>query len=377
MKTLTAIAIIGLIVLGTVGSAFAVGIIDARIQQVTAARQNSNHPNVQLSCVMGLAIREYLADHHCVTQCPSGFHPTSFDQGLAPICMSSASEPVSIYDLSGLYVSADNGSTVYLVIADVPLARVLITNEANFNVNVWLPVSQPVLDRIVNIGPYSAWTLPRTTTDVATVGDFAGIFQILHIHPASADGFLRIPYPLCCWTQNKTITVGDDVGVSCEGLSERLVRIDFPDQILIFTRVQSVRNLTCPICLSGSTLIDAPRGQVNVRELVVGAMVWTLNAQGQRVSMPIAEVGKTRVTSIHQMVHVVLQDGRQLYVSPGHPTVDGRRFGQLKNGDSLDGSRVVLAELVPYDQSYTYDLLPAGDTGFYWANGILVASTLK
>src|SRR5712692_1497112 len=246
MKKLTAIAIIGLIVLGTVGSVFAVGIIDARIQQVTATRQNSNHPNVQLSCVMGAAIREYLSDHHCVTQCPSGFHPTSYDQGLAPICMSLANEPVSIYDLSGLYVSADNGSTVYLVIADVPLARVLITNEANFNINVWLHVSQPVLDRIVNLGPYSAWTLPRTTREVATIGDFAGIFQILRIHVASADGILRIPYPLCCWAQNKTITVGDDVGVSCGGLSETVVSIDFSDQILIFTRVQNVQKITCP-----------------------------------------------------------------------------------------------------------------------------------
>jgi hypothetical protein len=25
----------------------------------------------------------------------------------------------------------------------------------------------------------------------------------------------------------------------------------------------------------------------------------------------------------------------------------------------------------------TYDLLLAGDTGFYWANGVLLASTLK
>jgi hypothetical protein len=374
---LTAVAIIGLIVLGTVGSVFAIGVIDARIQQVIATRQNSTHPNVRLSCIMGIAARLYLADHHCVTQCPSGFQPISYDQGLAPICMSSTNEPVSIYDLTGMYVSADNGSTIYLVIADVPMARVLITGTANLNINLWLQVSQSVLDQIVNLGPYSAWTFPRTTTEVATIRDVAGIFQILQIHPTSADGLLRIPYPLCCWIQNKTITVGDDVGVSCAGLSERLVSIDFSDQILIFSRVQSVQTFSCPICLSGSTLIDTPHGQANVKELAVGMLVWTMNVQGQRVSMPIAELGKTQVTVVHHMVHVVLQDGRQLYVSPGHPTIDGRHFGQLKNGDSLDGSRVVLAELVPYDQSYTYDLLPAGDTGYYWANGILVASTLE
>jgi len=50
--------------------------------------------------------------------------------------------------------------------------------------------------------------------------------------------------------------------------------------------------------------------------------------------------------------------------------------GQLKTGDLLDNSIVVVAESVPYGQPYTYDLLPSGDTGFYWANGILVGSTL-
>jgi len=80
---------------------------------------------------------------------------------------------------------------------------------------------------------------------------------------------------------------------------------------------------------------------------------------------------------MHVMVHLILKDGRELYASPGHPTTDGRTLGQLKVGDSLDGSVVMVAQLVPYNQSYTYDLLPAGDTGFYWADGILIASTLK
>jgi hypothetical protein len=33
-------------------------------------------------------------------------------------------------------------------------------------------------------------------------------------------------------------------------------------------------------------------------------------------------------------------------------------------------------ELVPYAGDRTYDLLPAGPTGAYWANGILLSSTL-
>jgi len=48
----------------------------------------------------------------------------------------------------------------------------------------------------------------------------------------------------------------------------------------------------------------------------------------------------------------------------------------LAVGDELDRSRITLWELVPYSGSRTYDLLPAGPTGMYWANGILLASTL-
>jgi hypothetical protein len=31
---------------------------------------------------------------------------------------------------------------------------------------------------------------------------------------------------------------------------------------------------------------------------------------------------------------------------------------------------------VSYDGDATYDILPAGPTGFYWADGILMTSTL-
>jgi hypothetical protein len=37
----------------------------------------------------------------------------------------------------------------------------------------------------------------------------------------------------------------------------------------------------------------------------------------------------------------------------------------------------VSVERAAYGQPATYDVLPAGDTGFYWANGILLASTLS
>ena len=76
------------------------------------------------------------------------------------------------------------------------------------------------------------------------------------------------------------------------------------------------------------------------------------------------------------MVHLVLADGRELLVSPGHRTADGRPIGTLERGDSLDGSTITRWDLIPYVGEWTYDLLPAGATGRYWANGILLSSTL-
>jgi hypothetical protein len=47
----------------------------------------------------------------------------------------------------------------------------------------------------------------------------------------------------------------------------------------------------------------------------------------------------------------------------------------LKVGDTLDGGIIAAVTAVPYS-GYTFDILPEGGTGFYWANGILLKSTL-
>ena len=56
---------------------------------------------------------------------------------------------------------------------------------------------------------------------------------------------------------------------------------------------------------------------------------------------------------------------------------DGRPLGILRSGAVLDGARVVSAEREPYSGAATYDILPSGATGLYWANGVLLASTLR
>jgi len=132
----------------------------------------------------------------------------------------------------------------------------------------------------------------------------------------------------------------------------------------------------CPICLAAATLIATPRGEVRVTDIKAGMLVWTAAGDGSRIVALVTEVGSMVVPSGHLMVHVVLADGRELLASPGHRTADGRPLGSLAVGDELDGSKVKLWELVPYDGARTYDLLPAGPTGTYWANGILLSSTL-
>lgn len=151
--------------------------------------------------------------------------------------------------------------------------------------------------------------------------------------------------------------------------------IDGQAMVIIQQRKSTIA--TCPICLAEDTLIDTPAGAVPVQNLRLGMLVWTENAARLRVAQPVIQVGKTVVPSTHKVVHLVLADGRELWVSPGHPTADVRFVGQLQAGDSLDSSIIRSAALVTYTGYATYDLLPAGATGFYWANGILMGSTLK
>jgi hypothetical protein len=132
----------------------------------------------------------------------------------------------------------------------------------------------------------------------------------------------------------------------------------------------------CPICLAAATLISTPTGNVRVTEIKPGMIVWTAGADGTRIAAPVLEVGNIQVPAGHLMVHLVLADGRELLASPGHRAADGRQLGLLARGDSLDGSTITTWELVPYAGDRTYDLLPGGPTGSYWADGILLSSTL-
>lgn len=148
-----------------------------------------------------------------------------------------------------------------------------------------------------------------------------------------------------------------------------------PDKIKVLQKEPA--RLQCPICLARGTRIDTPGGPVAVEDLRAGMLVWTLDSKNARVAAPVERVSAVPVPVGHRVVHLMMQDGRELWVSAGHPTADGRSVGQLQQGNIYSQSTIVKTEIVSYSGDKTYDLLPAGDTGFYWANGILLGSTLK
>jgi hypothetical protein len=192
---------------------------------------------------------------------------------------------------------------------------------------------------------YQQWKVLRAMT-LEEVGDGAWRFDLLTLDAPAAQ------------TGHHTVGTISDRGV-----------------IEVERREESTGSM-CPICLARGTLIDTPGGPVPVEQLRVGDRVWTVDGNGQRIAAPLEAVGSVPVTSRHRVVHLMLADGRQIWASPGHPTADPRTIGTLRPGDRLDGSLVAGVERVAYAGGATFDVLPAGPTGAYWADGILLGSTL-
>ena len=133
----------------------------------------------------------------------------------------------------------------------------------------------------------------------------------------------------------------------------------------------------CPICLARGTRIDGPDGPIAVEAIRLGDPVWTLDAAGRRVAGTVIAVGSTIAPASHQVIRLVLADGRSVTASPGHPLADGRRLGTLAIGDLVDGSRVASLTWLPYGGGETFDLVVSGATGVYLSDGIPLGTTLR
>lgn len=133
----------------------------------------------------------------------------------------------------------------------------------------------------------------------------------------------------------------------------------------------------CPICLARGTRIATPDGEMAIEDIRVGMPVWSIDAEGRRFVATVVKIGRTPVAASHRVVRLVLGDGRIVRASPGHPLADGRLLAAIRAGDIVDGAPVVSATLESYGGGATFDLLPSGSTGVYWADGIALGSTLS
>lgn len=212
------------------------------------------------------------------------------------------------------------------------------------------------------------------TAVVLTEGQQDGPLLLQKIYPDRIEGLSFVDYPVARGQGSPiALHIGESVSNGCT-VSLKLVKIQ--DKTATFLKEVTNPGLYgCPICLSGMTLIDTPNGYINVKDLRKGMAVWTTDA-GSRKAAIILETVRTSVPQGYQIVHLVLNDGRELFASPGHPMADGRTLGEVLVGDIVDNAVVASANREPYRDAFTYDILPSGESGLYLANGILVKSTL-
>ena len=86
---------------------------------------------------------------------------------------------------------------------------------------------------------------------------------------------------------------------------------------------------------------------------------------------------KVQISAQHSMIVLELADGRKLQVTAEHPSsTEKKSLDQYAVGEELNGSKIITKTIVTYTEEYTYDILPDSETGTYWANGILIGSTL-
>jgi hypothetical protein len=230
------------------------------------------------------------------------------------------------------------------------------------------------------IQPTPTPTPTPTNTITLGEGERDGPLLVQKIYSDHLEGLSFREYPLAT-NQGTPITLyyGQSVSNGCTvtlTLTNIIQLQTYPPTYKAVFSKKVDTTIPCPICLSENTTIDTPNGYVSVKSIREGDVVWTSGINGSRQIVKVLKTTKIQVNN-HQMSHIKLDDSRQVYASPNHPLADGRPIGSIVVGDIVDGGRVIIAELVPYQGDYTYDILPSGDTRTYWANGVLLRSTIS
>lgn len=127
-------------------------------------------------------------------------------------------------------------------------------------------------------------------------------------------------------------------------------------------------------CVSTGTLLSTPQGETPIEDLRTNDIVWSIH-QGRRQAVPILATQRVRVHD-HSMARVHLKDGFVLEISGEHPVGDGRNLWSMKPGDVVGNAQIAALEVVPYEGTFTYDILPDSDTGTYFVHGMWLGSTM-
>ncbi|HWQ95955.1 MAG TPA: Hint domain-containing protein [Candidatus Methylomirabilis sp.] len=251
------------------------------------------------------------------------------------------------------------------------IAVLILAVFISYNPQIPIPISPT---------PTPTPTPAITNTTTLGEGERDGPLLVQKIYPDHIEGLNFIEYPVSRgYGENITLYIGQSASNGCTvtlTLANIIQLQKYPPTYQAVFSKKVDTNRPCPICLSESTTIDTPNGYIFVTSIKEGDAVWTSDIHGIRQIARVLKTTKVQVKN-HQMSHIVLDNGRQIYVSPNHPLADGRPIGSIAVGDIVDGAKVIMAELVPYQGNYTYDILPSGDTRTYWAGGILLRSSIR
>lgn len=172
-----------------------------------------------------------------------------------------------------------------------------------------------------------------------------------------------------------------DFAMFPESIKPEALRYEMVGKVDVLGHVYDVRQSSamgaCPICLAAGSLISTPSGPIPVSKIVIGMHVWSASADGQPMDALVLETTSRLAAPGSQLIHVVLADGRHITASGPHEIADGRPLGSLRVGDEIQGVAIMQLDAVDDSFGFTYDLLPSGATGEYWADGILMRTTLN